>query len=551
MKNKIIVTGYFVLTAVLLLALSFQGLSDLDVGLYMSGYKYFNDDPITVYYAGQWLMSFELSGWLMRIFSIEGYFGLRVMRVVLVVAMEIVCYLYLKRYMPRRYILIGLLLVTLSQQECYSEINYNDYSSFLLCLSLLLFHRGIVSPRHGNRLFLMSGLVAGISFFFRLTNLTFLTIPLCLMFILPAFGYHRSLKRSVLPFYGGVATGVAVMLLTVFLTGKWAVLTMTVTDLFSIGSRGDDPHNLKQVFICLCEVYQKQIKGGSVLVFFTLLYAVLRYRFHAKGARIALLIAYAAAIWINIYLFHEFLSDVEIGFCWIVMLCCLMMPQFRNGPILLFAVSLLLPLLLPAGTNAVIGFMGQHITFLPVPLAFYILSKNTDALRLPALNSFKRIATITTCIFVATAFCIYAKRPLIEDGSYRLMCRYKIDSPVAKGIYTNRDRAGQLNHLIHSLKGTYLNGDYLFCTFDLPLVSLLECRPFGVFSTVFCSTYMSTHYMAVAENHLHTLPFVLIDKDNFPERDKDVVDYLKSRTKYIQVWTDGRYQLLKPEEYHK
>ena len=546
MTKRIAVICYFIIATLFLLVRAMQGFSYLDIGMYMSGYEHFNDDPITIYYVGQWLMSFEFSGWIMRLFSFDSYYGLRIMRTVLVIAMEIAIYLHLRHYMPRRYILLGLAIATIAQQESYADINYNDYSAFFLCLSLLFYHRGVSAENRNMLFFFLSGLVVGLSIFFRMTNLSFLILPLCAMIVLPVTGCSNPSFRNLPFFYVGTVIGMSLMLVVIYFTGKWQALMMTFSDLFSIGSRADDPHNLKNVFIWLYDIFKHEIQAGAIVLFITAIYAVLHYRFKQRLVQAGLFVGFAFLIWLNVYL-HEHISDVIVGVCWFVMLGLIAKPSFRRGPVSLFAIAFLFPILLPIGTNGGSIFIGQDLVFLPLPVAIYILSLNIRVGQNEYISKFRLLPLAVLGCLVFTFMYTDLKRPMSEDG-YRLICRYKIDSPLTRHIYTTKDNADTLNYLIESLKGKYLDDDYLFCNFNIPIVSLLECKPYGVFSTVFCSTYMSTHYLSVAENHLHRLPCLLLEPGNMSERDEELVEYMKTRAKYKKVWSDGRYELLKPQE---
>ena len=64
---------YILFVTVYLGAQMFQGFSWLDIGFYMSGYQHFTDEPYVSYFLGQWLLSFQLTSWLCKAFSIDSY----------------------------------------------------------------------------------------------------------------------------------------------------------------------------------------------------------------------------------------------------------------------------------------------------------------------------------------------------------------------------------------------------------------------------------------------------------------------------------------------
>ncbi len=544
--RRAVVCACFVLAALFLLGLSRRGLSYLDVGMYMSGYQYFNGDPLTTSFLGQWLMSYELTGALMKWLSVDTYYGLRVLRTALVVLIEACVYLGLRHDVPRRYLLAGLALATLSQQDSYYEINYNDYSAFLLCLALLALYHAFTRSRRRLLGYALSGLAVGVSILFRFTNLSFLLLPVGALLVFALLRLPRPRAAGLWAFYAGAAAGLALMVALALATGKGGVLAQTVTDLLQIGTRGDDPHNVKNVFFWLYGMYKQQVKAGAVVAILVLVYAALRRRTSSHLWRAALLACFVFSMWLNIYL-REIISDVTVGLSWITFFVLVAAPRFRRGPVAAFAMGFLFPLFLPVGTNGGSVFIGQCTVFMPLPATLCILADNFRQGSLPADR--RRLPAIVLGAIVLPFLWATAKRPMSEEG-YRLECRYAIDSPLARGIATTRSNAATLNHIIHQLRGSYLHGDYLICTFNIPAISLLECRPYGVFSTVFCSPYMCRHYVTVAERHLHALPSVLLDTEDMTPKDGELVRFLRSQSAYRRVWTDGRFVLLKPDVRH-
>lgn len=540
--RRLVVGAYFVLASAFLLLLSRQGLSYLDVGMYMSGYQHFNDDPAATSFLGQWMMSYELTGALMKWLSIDSYYGLRVLRTVLVMLIEVAVYAGLRRDVPRRYLLAGLALATISQQDSYYEINYNDYSAFFLCLALLVLHHTLTRSSRPARGYALAGFIVGLSVLFRFTNLSFLLLPAGVLLVFWLMGLPRPRAGSWWTFYAGAVAGLGAMVALAWATDKGGVLVQTVADLLQIGTRGDDPHNVKNVFFWLYDMYKQQVKAGCIVGILVVVYAALRRRASSRGARVVLLAGFVFLMWLNIYL-REVVSDVTVGLSWIVFFALVAVPRLRQGPVTVFAVGFLFPLFLPIGTNGGSVFIGQCTVFMPLPATLCILAVNFRQSTTHA--TFRQLPAIVLGAIVVPFLWAAAKRPMSEEG-YRLECRYAIDSPLACGISTTKDNAEMLNHLIHQLRGTCLHGDYLICTFNIPSVSLLECKPYAVFSTVFCSPHMSQHYVAVAENHLHTLPCVLFDKESMTDKDTDLVCFLRSRSTYRQVWTDGRFVLLRP-----
>ena len=51
---------YLLFAALFLGVQMFQGLSYLDIGMYMSGYQHFTSDPYASYFLGQWILTYDV-----------------------------------------------------------------------------------------------------------------------------------------------------------------------------------------------------------------------------------------------------------------------------------------------------------------------------------------------------------------------------------------------------------------------------------------------------------------------------------------------------------
>ena len=89
---------YLLFAALFLGVQMFQGLSYLDIGMYMSGYQHFTSDPYASYFLGQWILTYDVTSALCKLFSINSFLGLRVLHLVYVLVTQTVVYLYLRQY---------------------------------------------------------------------------------------------------------------------------------------------------------------------------------------------------------------------------------------------------------------------------------------------------------------------------------------------------------------------------------------------------------------------------------------------------------------------
>ena len=236
---------YLCLSTLYLGAQMFQGLSFLDIGMYMSGYEHIASDPYPSVFLGQWLLSFTVSSCILRLFHADSFLAMRLMFLVFSVIMQVVAYISCKRYVPRRYVIAGLALTVLSIFGAYTEMTYNDYTALLFMAALLSYHNG----QSSSLLYIaISGFLIALAFFFRITNLAFVVFPLAawLMGRLVPWGVHP-FRLQALTFAAGWVVGFALTFLLVIATGYGDIMAFTLQSIINIGGNSADAHNMKAI----------------------------------------------------------------------------------------------------------------------------------------------------------------------------------------------------------------------------------------------------------------------------------------------------------------
>lgn len=532
---------YSVFAAVYLGIQMFQGFSYLDIGFYMSGYQHFNDDPYVSYFLGQWLLSFNLTSALCRLFSINTYLGLRILHLLFIIISQTVIYFYLKRYINRHFIISGLLLATLAHFGSYTEINYNDYSVGLLTLSIMAYHYGYANNR--MKAIILSGILAGVSFYFRIVNVTFIGIPFLAWLISHRYKSAIKTRNQFFGFFSGIIAACCATTVLLYYNGMLDVFTMTLTDLFTRSSDPQDPHGVKAIIINLYDLYKGQIQGFSVIALLTFLIAFNDIK--NKGAiRTIITIVLSLLIIPNIYLW-ESPSNITVGICLSALFFLFAGRDVNPQTASLYLLSLFIPVIFPIGSNAGPDFYGKDMCFLTLPVALCIIGEGIGTMRAEYRKAAYKALHISFAFICMAMIYTNINRPMMEDGT-RTQCRYTINSPLTKHIYTTEENASLNNYLIDKVKPLIPAQSYLICNFSIPMISLLECKPYAVYSTVFTSNVMNRRYIDAAYKHSRLLPYLLIDQDNNSDKDKYVEDYLYGIKPYRTIWTDGRYVLKAP-----
>lgn len=542
LKSHIPFILYLLFATVWLGLQMFQGFSFLDIGVYMSGYEHFGTDPYPSYYLGQWLMSYRLTSAICRLLSIHTYLGLRLLHLIFVVATQAIIYLYLQRHISRTHIILGLSLATLAHFGSYTEINYNDYSAGLLTLAILSYHRGISSDK--SVLLITSGALVGAAFFFRIVNITFLSLPLLAWFTAQRWQSAMPARRQFAWFFAGVSVGCGATLLTLHIDGFGNILTLTLHDIADISGDKQDAHNLHTIIFSVYSLYKGEIQGISVIALLTYGMAIAAQRL--RGIKQAAVMSVLSMLIIVSIYFWESPANITIGICLIGLACLLLDRKACPETATLYILSLLVPMVLPIGSNAGPDFYGKDVCFLTLPLAVTAISRLTRVIP-PAYRRAYAKATAVSYVFISLAMAYTnIKRPMMEEGN-RLQCRYGIDSPKAGLILTTRENAAVVNHLISNLKPMIQPGSYMICSFHVPMISLLDCKPYAVYTTVFTTDKMNGRYIDVAYRHTGKLPYLLTDTHNTSQKDSYVEQYLQRISPYTTVWTDGRFCLKAPD----
>lgn len=532
---------YSVFATVYLGIQMFQGFSYLDIGFYMSGYQHFNDDPYVSYFLGQWLLSFNLTSALCRLFSINTYLGLRILHLLFIIISQTVIYFYLKRYINRHFIISGLLLATLAHFGSYTEINYNDYSVGLLTLSIMAYHYGYANNR--MKAIILSGILAGVSFYFRIVNVTFIGIPFLAWLISHRYKSAIKTRNQFFAFFSGIIAACCATTVLLYCNGMLDVFTMTLTDLFTRSSDPQDPHGVKAIIINLYDLYKGQIQGFSVIALLTFLIAFNDIK--NKGAiRTIITMVLSLLIIPNIYLW-ESPSNITVGICLSALFFLFAGRDVNPQTASLYLLSLFIPVIFPIGSNAGPDFYGKDMCFLTLPVALCIIGEGIGAMKAEYRKAAYKALHISFAFICIAMIYTNINRPMMEEGT-RTQCRYTINSPLTKHIYTTEENASLNNYLIDKVKPLIPAKSYLICNFSIPMISLLECKPYAVYSTVFTSNVMNRRYIDAAYKHSRLLPYLLIDQDNNSDKDKYVEDYLYGIKPYRTIWTDGRYVLKAP-----
>ncbi len=536
---------YIVAAAAFLCLQALQGLSFLDIGMYLAGYRHFNSDPWSCYYLGQWFLTYKLTGALCSLLGINTFFGIRLLAVALNVATQTAIYLYLRRFVPRRHIMAGLALATLACFGSYTDINYNDWSASLLAVAIMAYHAGAFA-RRVPWLVAVSGAVVGVAFFFRAVNLSFVALPLLAVAVSRCCGARLGRRRQMALFASGCAAGCAAVLLLAWADGSIGIIAQTAADLAAIGGSADDPHSLKAVAVSLYTVWRGYLSGFAPAAAMAALMVVAGLRL-GGARRVLALAALAFALVLSIYMWEP-PGNVTAGVAVAALAFVVARGQVRGKAVSLFVLSLLVPIVFPAGSNGGTAFFGQYVGFLSTPLALSVLVSLKPAAGLRATRAYGAALRAAYAALCAALLLANARRPLMEDGT-RAECRHAIGCEATGPILITEANAALYRYLLREAKPLIPCGSYMVCNFSTPMISVMDCKPYAVFSDVFTSDAMNTRYIRIAHARAGgggRLPVMLLDRKSMTPGFAHVEAELRSLGTYRTAWVDGCYELLVP-----
>ena len=567
---------YLVVAAVFLTVTSLQGISYYDIGFYLSGYQYFNDDPFASYFLAQWYLTFRSLGFICNALGIDTFLGLRILRTLFLLVFQTIIYLYLRKSIKTKYIIGGMAMTTLAQYGAYSEINYNDLSIFLLVCAILLYHKAITqakqpndqttnysSPKGGLVWVFLSGFLIGISIFLRLVNLTFLALPFFAIIVCLYYKKQVSWWRQLVCFFLGAVVSSALILGIAWADGTFGVLQQTFSDLVSISTDSADKHSFGMIVRFYLYDVLAEVKMSLFIAF--VIYGFIIARTQASRKLIHLAYALLSAVIIYVVWQDGKAGNITVGFCLSLFLLDFFSnnPRFslghkltspRGGQVgvpLLYTLAMFIPLVFPFGSNGTNQFYGQMLCILAMPLAVATLMRGSS-LKVQS-SKFKVQSSKLAGIYIIAAICIgmtvtNVLRPMMEDGN-RLQCRYTIDSHATGPLLTNEDNAALHNRMVREVKPLIPQGSHLICNFSITMISVLECRPYAIFADGYSTPERAEQYLHAAYERSRDgkqLPFLLVDEESETDCFRHIRNVLSTFSPYKEIWRSENYVLLKP-----
>jgi hypothetical protein len=337
-------------------------------------------------------------------------------------------------------------------------------------------------------LILLSGLLFGISVFFKLSNLSALAFYILIPFscFLNKQNFRGILSKSLF-WLVGFAGGMIVILFLIWHTGHLDLFLNNLSFVSSMGNDVHSSHGLKTMFFSYISGY---LNAFICLILFILVvwgYLKLTNKFHQLFSNnnqfFLLLFVGGLVVLLSISLEVVFWSKVRYLFLALMIVqgsLQIVDKNSRNEIRLLSFAGLILLLIAPLGSDSGLekSIWGMWVLG-PMVLTMPIDLKKLNLFRMPiSINQSRFLKRVLALVILLSAI-IYAWQNTYFDAGSRNQKTYSIQHPKMKCIYTSHERAKVVNELIHEAFPKIENEKYLLAFIEIPMMNYLsDKKPF-------------------------------------------------------------------------
>lgn len=541
-NNKFKITlGIIILIQILL---AFQGFDMVDDGFVLTFYQQIFNHPETVEYNFMYWFSGIVGGLWYQLYPEGGVFWFRMLSVIVNTSTFILSYQLLKKYVPKTYLLLALVMVLFENNYGFSTFYHNHLTALLCLLTVFTLLKAI--EKKSVALYLLTGIIIIVNAFTRLPNLVLLGLLLVIPFFF-LLSKKPFVSKSIRP-VGLVVLGCLLGLLSVYgilmATGQFQVMKSMFVMLFDLGNTDGSAHNIGHILKAQIDNY-RQIARTFVELSIIMGLAVLLKRFLPKHKAITLILGVFFVALLILWYEKEGIGSVYtlgyIGSVWVIL------SNKKAIHLRLIALcSFLILFTLTLGTGGGIKNAGYMAIWFGLPLFFLVLPEIFGCIQ-SILNKIfstekfkvsKPVFSLLWCFIIAFLLLKtyhISNEAYFDEGS-RLEKTYAINNKFAKGVYTKQRRAEIVNDLLAGLSNYVQPNDYLFSYDHIPMIHFLtETRPYPYNSWV--GIYDENSFrkkIAKAEQEISVLPIVVQQKFNtihrFAEPDPNYMDASSANT---------------------
>ena len=575
--SKIPIEIVFPLLLVWQILLTFQGLDLADTGFNLTAFRFIFDDPYSVQYSMMFWLS-DVCGAVWMWFWPSG--GLYWFKLGWVIAVSITFMLYFSLLKPRlgkrnTIIALAITLIFILQggPEC---LNYDIFSTIGYAIGIFSLYHGLLKGK--TWLILLSGLIFGISVFFKLSNLSALAFLLLIPFstILNKENFRELVKKSI-SWLAGFAGGMLLILILIWKVGHLNLFLSNLPTVLEMGNDIHSSHGLKPMLQSYVSGYFNALV--TLLIFVTVVWIYLKSSnkfqklFSERNHSFMLLFVGVGVVLLHILLEDVFWSKVRYFFIGLMIFQAIVLISDKkrsNGIRLLSLVGIVLLLIAPFGSDSGLGKSVWGMWILgPLVLTTLFETKRLNPFRMKITVDQALFLKRTLVVVILLSAIVHAWQRTYFDTGSRSEKIFPIEHPRMKCIYTSCDRARVVNELIKETFPKMKDEKYLLAFIEIPMLNYLsDKKPY--ISTSWPKLYYSPktfrQKLDEAIQQRQIFPAIIRQKQNtildiwpgssepdylkypsglsdWPEHGKILNEFI-ARYNYHIVWENEMFQLL-------
>ena len=525
------------------LLLAFQGFDVCDDGFVLTFYQQIFNDPKSVEYNFIYWLSGLIGGIWYEIYPSGGIFWFRILAILVNTSTFIFSYKLLKGYIQKAYIIVGLTIVLFVNNYGFLTFYHNHITALLAVLGMFFLVKGLTKEKYV--LLFIAGFLISINVFSRLPNITlfvfFMAIPLKNI-----LNKERITLKPLLYATAGSLFGFAIIYIALISLRQIDVMENALMGLIDLGKTDGSSHNVFSLAKTYVGNYIKLVEVGlqlALLVCIRIALDIVKKRLFFYYL-LGVLFFFFTLFW---------LKKADIYFVYVLgyigSLGILFGKKNDTGLKLIAFLAFLMLFFLPIGSGGGIKSSGYMCIWLSVPLFFHFVSqvKNVrielalaNGASLFVINKDKLKRALTTFFVAYASLKVYSmSQEAYFDPGCRFLKTHKIESELARGVYTTKRRADIINELLHVLKDYVKPNDYLLVYDKMPVIHFLtHTRPYlhNPWVWIYDSHSFSEH-LKRAEKETYVLPVIVQQKF------ETIFDFSEPTAYYLtdKIQLDSRY----------
>lgn len=460
--------------------LTFQGLDLADTGFQLTAFRFIFEDPYSVQYSMMYWLSDVCGHFWMNIWPNGGLYWFRLGWVILLSATFLT---YLKRLVPlfgKNNAVIGIavtmVFILLGGPEC---LNYDIFSTFGFALGLVVLYQGLL--KNNPILLILSGLIFGISVFFKLSNLSSLAFLALIPFsaMLNREGFRIFLNKC---FYWliGFGLGIAIVVVFIQLAGHLDLFLNNLKFVSTMGNDLQSSHGLKPMFLSYLSGYFNAFV--ILILFLTAVWIYSRYMaklpsLNAKKLQVILLISISVVVlFLTFFLKDVFWSKIRYLFIGLMIfqgIGLIIDKSARKELRLLSFAGLILLFIVPLGSDS---GLDKSIWGMWVLGPILLSDADKSLFRFQGKSELQQplfLKRVLLLVVLITAMVHAWQTPYFDAGS-RMMKTVAIKHPRLNCIYTSAKRSAVINELVNDGFPKINDEKYLLAFIEIPMLNYLS-----------------------------------------------------------------------------